>query len=359
MSSKDIFIVSGRRTPIGALNGALSGLQAHELGAIAIRAALEDAGVDPQAVDEAIMGQVLTAGAGMNPARQAARAAGLPDASTAFTVNQVCGSGLRSVALGFQQIAADDAEIIVAGGQEAMSQAPHVAHLRAGKKLGNIELVDTVMRDGLTDAFYGYSMGVTAENIVRQCGLTRENQDKFALSSQQKASAAARAGRFADEIAPVTIAGRKGSTVVSEDEFIRHDATLEAIAGVRPAFEKNGTVTAANASGINDGAAALVLMSDMAMKANGTRPMARIAAWATAGVDPQVMGLGPIPAVRKALEKAGWSIGDVDFGRRTKRLLPKALRWSMRLRSILNGSTSMAGPLRWGIRSGLRVRASW
>lgn len=313
MATNDVFIIAGKRTPIGVLNGALSSVTAHELGAVAIRAALETAGVAPDAVDEAIMGQVLTGGAGMNPARQAARGAGLPDTSTAFLVNQVCGSGLRAVALGSQQIITGDAQVIVAGGQESMSLAPHVAHLRAGKKLGNLEMVDTVMRDGLSDAFYGYPMGITAENVVRQCGLTRENQDAFALRSQQRASAAAKAGRFADEIVPVTVRGRKGDTLVSDDEFIRHDATLDAIAGLRPAFEKDGTVTAANSSGINDGAAALVLMGGAALAAHGGQPMARIVSWATSGLDPQVMGLGPISASRKALEKAGWSVDDVDL----------------------------------------------
>ncbi|WP_196258047.1 acetyl-CoA C-acetyltransferase [Pelagibacterium limicola] len=313
MTDKDVFIVSAKRTPIGVVNGALATLHAHELGALAIRGALDLAGIPPAVVDETIMGQVLSAGAGMNPARQAARQAGIPDASTAFLVNQVCGSGLRAVALGYQQIACGDAAVIVAGGQESMSLAPHVASLRTGKKLGNIELVDTVMRDGLTDAFYGYPMGVTAENIVRQCGLTRESLDQFALRSQQRASAAARAGRFSSEVVSVTVAGRKGETIVTEDEFIRHDATLESMAKLRPAFEENGTVTAANASGVNDGAAALVLMSGAALKANGCAPMARIVSWATAGLDPQVMGLGPIPASRKALEKAGWTVGDVDL----------------------------------------------
>lgn len=313
MATDGVFIIAGKRTPIGMLNGALSSVAAHQLGAVAISAALDAAGIAPDAVDEAIMGQVLSGGAGMNPARQAARGAGLPDTSTAFLVNQVCGSGLRAVALGYQQIMTGDAQVVVAGGQESMSLAPHVAQLRTGKKLGNLEMVDTVMRDGLSDAFYGYPMGITAENIVRQCGLTRENQDTFALRSQQRASAAAKEGRFADEIVPVSIPGRKGDTLVSDDEFIRHDATLDAIANLRPAFEKDGTVTAANSSGINDGAAALVLMGGAALAAHDTQPLARIVSWATSGLDPQVMGLGPIPAARKALEKAGWSVADVDL----------------------------------------------
>ncbi|WP_116652589.1 acetyl-CoA C-acetyltransferase [Pelagibacterium sediminicola] len=313
MATDGVFIIAGKRTPIGMLNGALSSVAAHQLGAVAISAALDAAGIAPDAVDEAIMGQVLSGGAGMNPARQAARGAGLPDTSTAFLVNQVCGSGLRAVALGYQQIMTGDAQVVVAGGQESMSLAPHVAQLRTGKKLGNLEMVDTVMRDGLSDAFYGYPMGITAENIVRQCGLTRENQDTFALRSQQRASAAAKEGRFADEIVPVSIPGRKGDTLVSDDEFIRHDATLDAIANLRPAFEKDGTVTAANSSGINDGAAALVLMGGAALAAHDAQPLARIVSWATSGLDPQVMGLGPIPAARKALEKAGWSVADVDL----------------------------------------------
>jgi acetyl-CoA C-acetyltransferase len=259
------------------------------------------------------MGQVLTAAAGMNPARQAARSAGLPDAATAFVVNQVCGSGLRAVALGAQQIALGDAGIIVAGGQESMSRAPHAAHLRAGAKLGDVTFVDTVMNDGLTDAFGRMAMGVTAENVARQCGLTREQQDAFALSSQQRASAAQKTGRFDGEIVPVTVVSRKGETVVSADEFIRHDASLDTMGKLRPAFQKDGTVTAGNSSGINDGAAALVLMSETALEKNGAAPLARIVSWATAGLDPDFMGLGPVPASRRALEKAGWSVGDVDL----------------------------------------------
>ncbi|WMT86124.1 acetyl-CoA C-acetyltransferase [Pelagibacterium sp. 26DY04] len=311
--AEGVFIVAGRRTPIGTLNGALASLAAHQLGAIAVSAAMADAGVAPERVNEMIMGQVLTAAAGMNPARQAARLAGLPDAATAFIVNQVCGSGLRAVALAAQQIALGDAEIVVAGGQESMSRAPHAAHLRSGARLGEVTFVDTAMNDGLTDAFGKMAMGVTAENVARQCGLTREEQDQFAHRSQQRASAAQRAGRFADEIVPITISGRRGETVVTEDEFIRHDANLESMGRLRPAFEKEGTVTAGNSSGINDGAAALVLMSEAALAENGKSPMARIASWATAGLDPNVMGLGPVPASRRALEKAGWSAGEVEL----------------------------------------------
>lgn len=313
MMATQIHIVAARRTPIGSLNGSLSALAAHELGAAAAKAAIADAGVSPEHIEESIMGQVLTAAVGMNPARQTARLAGLPDAATAFVVNQVCGSGLRAVALGAQQIGLGDANVVLAGGQESMSRAPHAAYLRSGTKLGDVSFIDTVMSDGLTDAFGKMPMGVTAENVVRQCGLTRVQQDQFALRSQQRASAAQKDGKFADEIVPVTIAGRKGDTVVSEDEFIRHDASIESMEKLRPAFEKDGTVTAANSSGINDGAAALILMSDAALKQHGATSLARIVSWATAGVDPNVMGLGPIPASLKALAKAGWSVGDVDL----------------------------------------------
>ncbi len=313
MSQKDVFITAARRTPVGAFNGALSTLEAHQLGATAITAAIADAGIAPDMIDESIMGQVLTGGVGMNPARQATRLAGLPDASPALNINQVCGSGLRAVALGSRQIMAGDAEIVIAGGQESMSRAPHVAVLRQGQKLGDISLIDTVMRDGLSDAFYGYPMGKTAENVADLYKLSRQAQDVFALTSQQRASAASKAGRFADEIAPVTVKGRKGDTIVSDDEYIRNDATLESMARLKPAFQAEGTVTAANASGINDGAAALVLMSETALAANGTAPLARIAGFAHTGLDPQVMGLGPISASHKALERAGWAVDDVDL----------------------------------------------
>lgn len=309
----EIFIVAARRTPIGVLNGSLSSLDAHQLGAHAARAALADAGIAADLVDEMIMGQVLTAAAGMNPARQAARLAGMRDEATAFLVNQVCGSGLRAVALGAQQIAHGDADVIVAGGQESMSRSPHAARLRQGQKLGDMTFIDTMMYDGLTDAFGRMAMGVTAENVVRKCGLTRAEQDEFALRSQQRAAEAQRAGRFDGEIVPVTVPGRKEDTIISADEGIRHDASLEAMARLRPVFEKDGTVTAANSSTINDGAAALVLMSEAAVKRHGAKPLARIASWATAGLDPDIMGLGPVPASRKALAKAGWNVGDVDL----------------------------------------------
>ncbi|MBI4922243.1 MAG: acetyl-CoA C-acetyltransferase [Devosia nanyangense] len=313
VSQPEIVIVAARRTPIGALGGALSSLAAHELGAVAIRAALGDAGLDPSHIDETVFGQVLTAGQGMNPARQAARLAGLPDTAPAALVSQVCGSGLRAVALAMQQIATGSAGIVLAGGQESMSNAPHVAAIRAGKKLGDLALRDTIMSDGLTDAFYGYPMGQTAENVARLHQIGRAEQDGFALASQQKASAASRGGRFDDEIAPVEIASRKGPVTIGADEFIRHDADLAAMAKLKPVFAADGSVTAANSSGINDGAAALILMHVDEATKRGIAPLARIVAWAHAGVDPQVMGLGPIPASRKALERAGWSAGEVDL----------------------------------------------
>jgi acetyl-CoA C-acetyltransferase len=313
MKDEDVVIVSAARTPVGSFNGALSSVPAHTLGEVAIRAALDRAHVPPADVDEVIMGQVLTAGEGQNPARQAAIAAGIPIDATAWGLNQVCGSGLRAVAVGAQQIKTGDADIIVAGGQESMSLAPHVAHLRNGQKMGNIEFIDSMIKDGLWEAFNGYHMGNTAENVARQWQITREEQDKFATHSQNKAEAAKKAGKFKDEIVPVTIKTRKGETVVSEDEYIREGAKIEDAAKLRPAFDKEGTVTAGNASGINDGAAAVVLMSAAEAKKRKLKPLARIASWATAGVDPKVMGSGPIPASRKALEKAGWKIGDVDL----------------------------------------------
>ncbi|WP_374579413.1 acetyl-CoA C-acetyltransferase [Phenylobacterium sp.] len=309
----DVVIVSAVRTPVGSFNGALSSLPAHELGKIAIQAAVERAGVAAADVSEVIMGQVLQAGAGQGPARQAAVNAGIPVESPAWSLNQLCGSGLRAVALGAQQIADGSAAVVVAGGQESMSQAPHAQQLRSGQKMGDLALVDTMIKDGLWDAFHGYHMGQTAENIAARWQITREEQDKFAVASQNKAEAAQKAGRFASEIAPVTIKGRKGDTVVDQDEYIRHGATLESVSGLRPAFAKDGSVTAANASGLNDGAAALVLMSADEAAKRGLKPLARIASWANAGVEPEIMGTGPIPASRKALEKAGWSVGDLDL----------------------------------------------
>ncbi|MBK1689559.1 acetyl-CoA C-acetyltransferase [Rubrivivax gelatinosus] len=309
----DIVIAAAARTAIGSFNGTLASLEAAELGTIAIRAALERAQLDAALIDEVILGQVLPAGQSQNPARRAAVNAGIPQEATAFGLNQVCGSGLRAVALGAQQIACGDAKFVVAGGMESMSRARHVAHLRNGVKMGPLEFVDSMICDALTDAFQGYHMGITAENIARQWGITREEQDAFAVASQNKAEAAQKAGRFAAEIVPVTIKSKKGDTVFDQDEFVRHGATLEALAKLRPAFDKAGSVTAGNASGINDGAAAVVLMTAQEAEARGIRPLARIASWATAGVDPSIMGTGPIPASRKALAKAGWTVADLDL----------------------------------------------
>ncbi|MEQ8506497.1 MAG: acetyl-CoA C-acetyltransferase [Rhodospirillales bacterium] len=309
----EVVIASAARTAIGAFNGGLSSVPAHYLGEVAIRSALERAGVAPEDVNEVIMGQILQAGAGQNPARQAAVNAGIPAEATAYGINQLCGSGLRTVALGFQAIKLGDADVIVAGGQESMSQAPHVLNLRNGTKMGSAEMVDSMIKDGLTDAFHGYHMGTTAENVAQRWQLTREEQDAFALSSQQKAAAAMEAGKFKDEICPVTIKSRKGETVVDTDEHPKPATTAEALAGMRTAFDKEGTVTAGNASGINDGAAATVLMTAKNAEKRGITPLARIVSWATAGVDPAVMGTGPIPASRMALEKAGWSTDDLDL----------------------------------------------
>ncbi len=309
----DIVIVSAVRTPVGSFNGGLGSLAAHELGTTALKAAIERAKVDPGEVDEAIMGQVLAAGEGQNPARQAARGAGLPDSKTAFGINQVCGSGLRAVALAAQQIRTGESAIVVAGGMESMSQSQHAAYLRGGTKMGGVEFIDTMLKDGLWDAFHGYHMGNTAENVARAYQITREEQDQFALGSQQKASKAQKSGRFKDEIVPVTVKGRKGDTIVADDEYIRHDASMEGMAKLRPAFSKDGTVTAGNASGINDGAAALVVMTASEASKRGLKPLARIAAFATAGVDPAVMGTGPIPSTRKVLSRAGWKADGLDL----------------------------------------------
>jgi len=308
-----IVIVSAARTPVGSFNGSLASLPGHELGKIAIKAAIERAGVQPGDVSEVILGQVLTAGQGQNPARQASIAAGVPVDSPAWSLNQVCGSGLRAIALGAQQIQSGAATIVVAGGQESMSQSQHAAHLRNGVKMGPLDFVDTMIKDGLWDAFNDYHMGVTAENVARQWQITREDQDKFAVASQNKAEAAKKAGKFKDEIVPVTIKTKKGDVVVSEDEYIRDGATLDSLTKLRPAFDKAGTVTAGNASGLNDGAAAVVLMSAAEAKKRGLTPLARIVSWAQAGVDPSIMGTGPIPASKKALEKAGWQPKDLDL----------------------------------------------
>ena len=309
----DIVIASAARTPVGSFNGALSSLPASALGSIAIKAALERAKVDAADVDEVILGQVLQGGAGQGPARQAAINAGVPVEAPAWSLNQLCGSGLRAVALGYQQIAQGDAEIVVVGGQESMSQSPHVAHLRNGTKMGDLGMVDTMLKDGLLDAFQGYHMGTTAENIAQRWQITREDQDRFAAGSQNRAEAAREAGRFDEEIVPVTIKGRKGDTVVDKDEYIRAGATYEAMASLRPAFSKEGSVTAGNASGINDGAAALVLMTAEEAERRGVEPLAKIVSWANAGVEPEIMGTGPIPASKKALDRAGWTVGDLDL----------------------------------------------
>jgi len=309
----EVVIASAVRTPVGSFSGSLSSLPAHDLGSIAITEALNRANVDPSDVSEVIMGQILAAGAGQNPARQAAVNAGVPVESTAYGINQLCGSGLRTVALGSQAIKVGDSSIVVAGGQESMSQSPHCMHLRNGTKMGSGELVDTMIKDGLWDAFNGYHMGTTAENVAEKWQLTREEQDAFAAASQNKAEAAQSAGRFKDEIVPVTIKTRKGETVVDTDEYPKAGVTAEGLGGLRPAFAKDGTVTAGNASGINDGAAAMVLMSAEEAEKRGITPMAKIVSWATAGVDPAIMGTGPIPASRAALEKAGWTVNDLDL----------------------------------------------
>jgi acetyl-CoA C-acetyltransferase len=350
--SKDAIVIAGAaRTPVGSFNGAFADTPAHVLGAAVIKAALERAKVAPADVDEVIMGQILTAGQGQNPARQAAIAAGVPNEATAWGINQLCGSGLRAVALGMQQIANGDADIIVAGGQESMSMAPHTAHLRSGTKMGDLKLVDTMMKDGLTDAFFGYPMGNTAENVARQWQLTREEQDKFAVASQNKAEAAQKAGKFKDEIVPVTIKTRKGDVVVSEDEYVKHGVTLDGIAKLRPAFDKEGTVTAANASGINDGAAAVVLMRASEAEKRGIKPMARIVSWATAGVDPQIMGTGPIPASRKALEKAGWKVDDLDLVEANEAFAAQAcavnkdMGWDPSIVNVNGGAIAIGHPI--------------
>ena len=313
MAESDIVIVSATRTPVGSFGGALSPLAAHELGAIAVKSAIEKAGVKPDEVDEVILGQILTAGQGQNPARQAAMKAGVPQEKTAWNLNQLCGSGLRAVALGMQQIANGDAKIIVAGGQESMSNAQHASFMRNGQKMGDMKLLDTMLRDGLLDAFHGYHMGNTAENIATKWQISRDEQDAFAVASQNKAEAAQKGGKFKEEITPVTVSTRKGDVVVDQDEYIRHGATLDSVGKLKPAFSKEGTVTAGNASGINDGAAAIVLMTAGEAKKRGLTPLATIKSWATAGVDPAIMGSGPIPASRKALEKAGWKVADLDL----------------------------------------------
>ena len=347
----DIVIVGAARTAVGAFNGAFGNLPAHELGKVAIRAALERGGIETPQVSEVIMGQILTAGEGQNPARQASIAAGIPVETPAWAVNQLCGSGLRAVALGYQAIVNGDSEIVVAGGQESMSMAPHCAHLRGGVKMGNFEMVDTMIKDGLWDAFNGYHMGNTAENVARQWQITRQQQDEFAVGSQNKAEAAQKTGRFKDEIVPVTVKARKGDIVVDADEFPKHGTTLDGISKLRPAFAKDGTVTAANASGINDGAAAVVLMKASEAARENRKVLARIVSWAHAGVDPAIMGTGPIPASRAALKKAGWSIGDLDLIEANEAFAAQAcavnkdLGWDISKVNVNGGAIALGHPI--------------
>ncbi len=359
--SGEIVIVSAARTAVGSFNGAFAATPAHELGAAAIKAALARAEIAADEADEVILGQVLTANQGQNPARQAAIKAGIPQDKTAFGLNQVCGSGLRAVALGMQQIANGDAKIVVAGGQESMSLSQHGAHLRAGTKMGDLKFVDTMIRDGLMDVFNGYHMGQTAENVAAKWQLSRNEQDQFALASQNKAEAAQKAGRFKEEIVPFTISGRKGDVMVDADEYIRPGTTLDALAKLKPAFAKDGTVTAGNASGINDGAAALVLMSAKDASVRGLTPLGRIASWATAGVDPAIMGTGPIPASRKALEKAGWKVKDLDLVEANEAFAAQALAvnkdmgWDPAIVNVNGGAIAIGHPIG---ASGARVLAT-
>ena len=347
----DVVIVAAGRTAVGSFNGAFASTPAHELGAKVIEAVLARAGVDKADVDDVILGQVLTAGQGQNPARQSAIRAGLPIESSAFTVNQVCGSGLRAVALGAQHLMLGDSTVVVAGGQESMSMSTHVAHLRAGQKMGDLTFIDSMIRDGLWDAFNGYHMGITAENVASKWQITREVQDAFAVASQHKAEAAQKAGRFADEIIPFVVKTRKGEVTVDQDEYIRHGATLEAMAKLRPAFTKDGTVTAGNASGLNDGAAAVVLMTEKEALRRGLTPLARIAGYATAGVDPALMGSGPIPASRKALKKAGWTVADLDLIEANEAFAAQAcavnndMGWNTDIVNVNGGAIALGHPI--------------
>ncbi|MDB5315706.1 MAG: acetyl-CoA C-acetyltransferase [Rhodospirillales bacterium] len=347
----DIVIASAARTPVGSFNGAFASLSAHALGTVAIKAALERAGIEGAEVDEVILGQILAAGSGQNPARQASVNAGIPVEHTAFSINQLCGSGLRAVALAAQQIASGDAKIMVAGGQESMTQAPHAQQLRSGQKMGDLQLVDTMLRDGLMDAFHGYHMGNTAENVAQKFQITREQQDEFAFNSQRKAGEAMKSGRFADEIVPVTVKGRKGDVVVSNDEYPKPETTMEVLQKLRAAFAKDGSVTAGNASGINDGAAAMVVMSGEEARRRGINPMARIVSWATAGVDPSIMGTGPIPASRKALAKAGWTINDLDLIEANEAFAAQALAvnkdlgWDTSKVNVNGGAIALGHPI--------------
>src|ERR1044071_8446003 len=347
----DIVIVSAARTPVGAFNGAFANLPAHDLGKAAIGAALARAGVEGGRISEVILGQILTAGQGQNPARQALIAAAIPVETPAWGVNQLCGSGLRAVALGDQAILNGDSEIVVAGGQESISMAPHCQHLRSGVKMGSFEMIDTMIKDGLWDAFNGYHMGTTAENVAKQWQITRQQQDEFAVASQNKAEAAQKAGKFKDEIAPVTVKSRKGDVVVDTDEYIKPGTTYDSVAKLRPAFSKEGTVTAGNASGINDGAAALVVMRASDAQKRGLTPLARIASWATAGVDPAIMGTGPIPASRKALEKAGWKVQDLDLIEANEAFAAQALAvnkdmgWNPDIVNVNGGAIAIGHPI--------------
>jgi acetyl-CoA C-acetyltransferase len=347
----DIVIASAARTAVGSFNGAFANTAAHELGAVAIRAALQRAKLEPHEVDEVILGQVLTAGEGQNPARQAAMKAGVPQEKTAWGLNQVCGSGLRAVALGMLHVSSGDASIIVSGGQESMSLSPHAAHMRAGTKMGDVKFIDTMIKDGLWDAFHGYHMGTTAENVAQKWQITREEQDRFAVASQNKAESAQNAGRFKEEIAPVTVASRKGDIVVDQDEYVRPGTTLDAVSKLKPAFSKDGTVTAGNASGLNDGAAALVIMSASEASRRGLTPLARISSWATAGVDPKIMGSGPIPASRKALEKAGWKVSDLDLIEANEAFAAQAIAvnkdmgWNTDIVNVNGGAIAIGHPI--------------
>ncbi len=347
----DVVIASAGRTPVGSFAGAFAATPAHDLGAAVLEALVERAGIDKAEVDETILGQVLTGGQGQNPARQAHVKAGLPIESAAWGINQVCGSGLRAVALGAQHILLGDADIVAAGGQENMSLSPHVANLRAGQKMGDVQFIDSMIRDGLWDAFNGYHMGQTAENVAEKWQITRETQDAFAVASQNKAEAAQKAGRFADEIVPFTVRSRKGETVVDQDEYIRHGANIETMAKLRPAFAKDGTVTAGNASGINDGAAGVLLMSAAAAEARGIEPLARIVSYATAGVEPAIMGVGPISASRKALEKAGWSPEDLDLVEANEAFAAQAcavnkdMGWNPEIVNVNGGAIAIGHPI--------------
>ena len=348
---KHVVIASAARTPVGSFNGSFANTPAHDLGTVAINAAIERAGISKDDVSETILGQVLTAGQGQNPARQAHINAGLPEASAAWGINQVCGSGLRAVALGAQHIMLGDADVVVAGGQESMSLSPHVAHMRTGQKMGDMKFIDCMIRDGLWDAFNGYHMGTTAENVAKQWQIGRDQQDAFALASQNKAEAAQKAGKFEDEIAAVTLKTRKGDIVVDQDEYIRHGATLESMQKLRPAFDKEGSVTAANASGINDGAAATVLMSAEDAEKRGIAPMARIVSYATVGLDPKIMGVGPIYASRKALEKAGWKASDLDLVEANEAFAAQAcavnkdMGWDPEIVNVNGGAIAIGHPI--------------